>query len=472
MRRAKEMMLCTRGNMAGAFRGRILAFFSLALMLACFPAPTQAAITLLGLGDSISEGVQSADSSIRTQPNIYLKLIAKKMRTAFPLPLIKSGLRGVVGDVAHRSRLIPSLESLNLAVSGADVGSLLRDRADAGLESEINSETDLVLFPRIGSQIEIAETYQPLYTLCWIGNNDVLGAALAFDHLDASQMTSIEQFTTDFTEITERLARRGGNVVFANIPSITRIGFLVDRKDLTKFLGSDYGLPEGSYTTIVAMFLLKLGFDDGSILQDPHYVLDAEEIQLMKERIQAFNEIIEETASSKGMPVVDMHAVFEDAATNPKVIANIPITPKFLGGIFSLDGVHPSNTTHALAANAFIDKINSSFGANIPLIARSELEKICLADPFVDKDNDGKVRGRFGAGVLETIAPFIGISGDRDETIVDSAPSAQEKLAQRDQFIRQYLALKGVKVRKAPRWSREDASRAFKEILGLSRLVK
>ena len=54
-------------------------------------------------------------------------------------------------------------------MSGADVGSFLR--ADAMSPAEINSKTDLVLFPRQGSQIEIAERLQPQVVPCWIGNN-------------------------------------------------------------------------------------------------------------------------------------------------------------------------------------------------------------------------------------------------------------------------------------------------------------
>ena len=43
------------------------------------------------------------------------------------------------------------------------------------------------------------------------------------------------------------------------------------------------------------------------------------------------------------------------------------------------------------------------------------MEAIFLTDPFVDKDSDGKVTGRFGTGFLETAGPFLGISGDADD---------------------------------------------------------
>jgi hypothetical protein len=38
------------------------------------------------------------------------------------------------------------------------------------------------------------------------------------------------------------------------------------------------------------------------------------------------------------------------------------------GGLFSLDGVHPSSQGQGLLANEFLKVINSKFGANYPLI--------------------------------------------------------------------------------------------------------
>ena len=45
----------------------------------------------VALGDSLGEGVQSADASYRTQPFSYPNLIAAQMGVNFPLPLIKGG---------------------------------------------------------------------------------------------------------------------------------------------------------------------------------------------------------------------------------------------------------------------------------------------------------------------------------------------------------------------------------------------
>src|SRR2546428_528707 len=110
----------------------------------------------LALGDSLGEGVQSADSTYRTQPFGYPNRIAGQLRVSFPLPLIKGGAFTVVGSVRGRTRVDPTVEGSNLAVAGADSTSILNDRAG----TPIDRETDLVLLPRIGSQVEIAESLQ------------------------------------------------------------------------------------------------------------------------------------------------------------------------------------------------------------------------------------------------------------------------------------------------------------------------
>ena len=424
--------------------------------------------TLLGLGDSIGEGVQSADANYRTQPSSYLTILANQLGVSFPLPWIRTSPRGVVGDTSRRSRLFPYISASNLAVSGATVDSLLRDRADAFTISSIESETDLVLFPRIGSQVEVAESSNPFLIMCWIGNNDVLSAALSFDQLNASQMTPVDQFESDFAEIVQRLSGAAEVVVYATIPDVTDIGFLVDRQDLIGFLGSDFGLAEGEYTSIVAMFLIRLGLDDGGLLQNPDFVLDAQEVEQIQTRTAEFNRIINDTVYSTGMPVVDAHALFEGISTNPPVLGGISISPRFLGGLFSLDGVHPSDIGHAIIAAAVIETMNGHFHTAVPPISSEQFAKIVLNDPFIDKDGDGRVTGRYGAGLLETLGPVLGISGDQNDFIPDSVTD-QLYAKSGNQFFEQYLRLKGKGPRPVSAMSKEEIVESFRDIFGLAR---
>lgn len=88
---------------------------------------------------------------------------------------------------------------------------------------------------------------------------------------------------------------------------------------------------------------------------------------------------------------------------------------RFLGGLFSLDGVHPSNIAHGLIAYFSIDALNQRYGAGIPQIDGFTLFYLTATDPFIDKDRDGRVSGHFGAGLLETLLAVLNISGDPND---------------------------------------------------------
>lgn len=412
-------------------RASKLSILVLALALGLPALAQQPQFVFLNLGDSIGEGVQSGDASIQTQTHSYPYVLAYILQIPFELPLIQSNPLGFVSGVDGRTRINPTVVSPNLAVSGADVGDLLRLQADGIVDQEV----DLVLAPNTGSQIEIAEQLTAYLTLCWIGNNDVLQAVTSFDQLDASQITPTASFQADFEEIASRLLATGRAVVFANIPDVDKIGFLVDGQDLIRFTGSDWGLPAGHKTSVVEMLLLRAGFDDGTNLQNPGFVLTPAEQTTIQQRIDTFNQIIAATAASHGMPVVDINGLFDDAVANPPVHAGVALSPRFQGGLFSLDGVHPSNIGHALIANAFVDTMNSFFGFTIPPLSPAILDQVALADPFVDKDSDGVVPGRPFASLLESLAFLAGFSGDSNDASA-AASVAVNPTAMLDEAVR------------------------------------
>ena len=60
-------------------------------------------------------------------------------------------------------------------------------------------------------------------------------------------------------------------------------------------------------------------------------------------------------------------------------INNYNATTVFLGGLFSLDGLHPTNTGYGLLANKFIDTMNASLKTTIPDV---NVATIAAADPL------------------------------------------------------------------------------------------
>ena len=91
-------------------------------------------------------------------------------------------------------------------------------------------------------------------------------------------------------------------------------------------------------------------------------------------------------------------------------------------------------------------------------------------DPFQDKDGDGRVRGRSGAGLLETLGPGLGISGDKNDFVPDGfLPPIDPALGR--QFIQRFLTLQGRDSQMVSEWNKWDAIEAFRHIFGLEVLT-
>jgi phospholipase/lecithinase/hemolysin len=412
---------------------------------------------IIVMGDSIGEGVQAADANWRTQVNTYIARVANQMGITLSQPLIETSPRAIIFSVEGRQRIFPNVSADNMSVSGADTTSANEEAADA----QISTETDLVLFPRIGTQLANAVANPTRFMFYWLGNNDVLGAVLAFDQLDASQVTPIAQVDASVEHAFATLQAAGKKWICATIPDVQRIGFLFDRDALIRFAGTDYGLPAGSKTSIVAALLLRMGLEDPSLLQDPNWVLDAQEIAKLQQDVINLNNVIKAKAAKYNVPVVDIYAEFERLSANPPVYGGVPLYAYFNGGLLSLDAVHPSNIAHALIANQFIRVMNASLGSSIPEITDAELNGITLNDPHVDLDGDGVVRGRPFAGLLETLGPRLGISGDDEAVRGTRRPAPLSASA----FLAEYNRVRGLKDTPV---TRDAVLEALRYVFGLS----
>jgi len=108
--------------------------------------------------------------------------------------------------------------------------------------------------------------------------------------------------------------------------------------------------------------------------------LSTPEVMGIVDATQAFNTIIAAKADEHGIPLVDIHTRFGAMAAGGAEWSGAHYTTDFVtGGIFSLDGVHPANVGHAIAASWFAEVINDAYGSNLvipsePLTPRSAVE--------------------------------------------------------------------------------------------------
>lgn len=386
------------------------------------PDAADAASTLLRrtvvIGDSILAGF--GDGGFRRdgamgQRNDAPRLIARRARVKLPQPLMTSpgfpppyrivdkDRDGQLdpGDILRRSsgigfRADADVEARNLAVPGESVASVFNqveaDDIAGDLFSGDADGRDLMKFAILGlplrdegvSQVRRARDLGPSFLLVWLGNNDVLGMATGTNPNGADETAA--EFGVMYRRLLNALADTGAPMAVANLPDVTQIAALRPAAgEVTECRRND-----GTILPVAADDLLPLDLDR-STLPRPACgdVLDAEERATIRAIVQNFNaEIaaaIDEIEITRGIPVarVDMFALFDGIATSGYDVrgnGTLVLRTKYLGGIFGLDGVHPTRTAHALIANAFLDAIEARFGEVIP---RVNVAAVANADPRV-----------------------------------------------------------------------------------------
>ncbi len=103
------------------------------------------------------------------------------------------------------------------------------------------------------------------------------------------------------------------------------------------------------------------------------FVLDQGEIAEVKSVTNSFNSDIAAQAAQYGFAFVDIHAFFNNTV-NGYVADGVNFSNAYVtGGVFGLDGVHPTTQGYGIIANQFIKAINLKYSAKIPEVNVSTL---------------------------------------------------------------------------------------------------
>ncbi len=355
---------------------------------------------LVIVGDSLSAGVQNLSLNENFQPHSYAALLAQQINVSLPLPLIGApgipaaltledpGPPPVLGQEPGQSagRLDPFLQPMNISVPNLKIDEVMHYRPDCSVDQTVGGirlvdvYTELVLgLPAcifgtpLYSEIEMAEALDPSFAVIWVGNNDSLWAAVLGE---TSELTSQKVFRRHYRKLVKRMRQTGAQLLIANLPDVTDIGFLIPAETVAALTGLDLsvvgpilGIEAGDFVTLFAFEAITQilsGDIQGPLTGD--LVVTASEIAQIQKATKRFNRVVHRVAARNKIPVVDMRGLLSDLATNGIVINGQQLSTSYLGGIFSLDGFHPTNIGHAITANEFIRTINGHYDTNIPLI--------------------------------------------------------------------------------------------------------
>jgi len=321
----------------------------------------------------------------------------------------------------------------NLGIPGAllyDVANATNsnDCASALFAGKPNPMFDLILrnsVLELGTQLQQATVLDPSLVTLWIGNNDVLGFATS-GGTSPTAPTDVPTFTALYNLTASGLANLNANVVVANLPDVTTLPFFTTvgptmalsipwgtlaalgapgviyqqhgqtigtgvADSLTLLTGGVMvTLPGGSYAALIGTptgqyytdnnISIPPGIDItqpfGVHPQNPWpdgLILDASEILTAQTANTEFNNVILAAANNFGFGYADMATIMNELRVGKEINGLSFSTMYVTCGVFSLDGVHPSNQGQAIIANEFIAAINAKFNATIPLIDVSSI---------------------------------------------------------------------------------------------------
>jgi lysophospholipase L1-like esterase len=392
----------------------------------------------VALGDSLTAAVEGVCLVERHQNHSFPKLVAAQIGISdFQQPLLSeravtdgstpvclgavvAGGTITVGGVSQTGS--PTNLTLprpydNLGIPGANAADLVDLRISSPTGGTASRSATVILrnFPggpfEGRNAVEEANLLSPDLVTLWIGNNDVLGAALSGAAIEGVTLTPPAVFEAKYTQIMTALRATGRTVVALNIPDVAAIPFtttvpailvnpttrqpVVVNGSTVPLLGprttdscptAPCPVPSGTLVTLGATSFLAQGIGvpvalggTGQPLPDGSFsppstlnmgvLLYPDEVALIRQRVLDLNARIDSIATANGATVVDIHAAFDDiVAHGYDVGGGIVLTKSFLtGGIFSADGFHPTNIGYAIVAKLILEHLNSVKDTNFEL---------------------------------------------------------------------------------------------------------
>jgi len=234
----------------------------------------------------------------------------------------------------------------------------------------------------------------------WLGNNDALSYATSGGAGDV--LTDKSTFASLYTTSIAKLTASGQKGCVATIPDVTSIPYFntvtvgivlatvqkanpavqalyINARTSSSASVTTYAPRAATANDLIILTFptSKIGVPNGSGFPyglDPRnpietqYVLDANEIALVRDYVSSYNSTITSIAATNGLAVFDAFTFLNNVKANGLVVNGISLNSGFVsGGIFSLDGVHLTPRGYAIVADEYIKAINSKYGASIPL---------------------------------------------------------------------------------------------------------
>lgn len=355
----------------------------------------------VAMGNSLTAGFESAGINDSTQQQSYAVDLARSMGTPFNQPLLsKPGcpppvvniftgetLGGPTApDCALRDPNIPAVLN-DVAVPGAAIIDALSNLSPS---SDPNALTTLMLGGR--TQLEAARQADPTFVTMWLGNNDVLGAALSGD---TTGITAQDAFAARYEAVADSIASFPSlkGAVLMGVFNVTLIPYLspgaaywlaAQNPSWPPNFTVNANCAPTQYGGVGETVRVPFGYGFGVLMagalagqsveldcvNDPP-VLDAAEIAAVQRDVAGYNQTIQQVAQKHDWAYWDPNLLLlsEIQAGSIPLFPNIPPSPDAVsqpfGAYVSKDGIHPSRAGYVKLSDALVDVINQKYGTNL-----------------------------------------------------------------------------------------------------------
>lgn len=403
------------GRTARAAILRILVLAVLALVgVAAPPNPVRAGSTVsfsryVAVGDGMSAGFQDGALRETGQQASWVAVLAHAAGAPIGLPLLGdpglptpnpvTGLGLLVqrpGTCAYgafdlatgrsEGRIDPAVVATNLAIPYHRVGDAIERRwtIDTGDPDDADSFEDFVLgIPAVSgglpprSQLESAVALDPTFVTVWLGFMDVVIPTQGGE-IGGGALLPTDEFESRLRVVLDTLDGTGADGAVLNLPNISSTPLLVSAKELrrrtgftNKQLRNRLGVQKSSWVLLTALpdvDAIAAGDAEGPLAASQ--ILTRDEMDKLDAAVAAYNAAIERRTRAVGWALVDLNALMSRYERRGVAIDGVgTFTTRYLGGLYGLDGVHPSNTGQVLIAAAVISAINARYGTSLPIPA-------------------------------------------------------------------------------------------------------
>lgn len=376
--------------------------------------------TFVGFGASYTAGFQSDSYNEVAQLNGPATWVARQAGAYFPIPLIKmpglppeKGFEGLdtngnftvsLNDIetylltaTDFASLFedPSVKPYNISIPGAQVEDEILGPASPSiiilpLSNLLFAPYDNNLFETkdIKSEVQMAEDLHPTIIM----STDLYG-----NDLLTGGVTPWNTFVLYITQVVSALASTGAQVFLANIPHAIAIPNFQQTAlnaltpcglTFSNITGGIQGLDKaaGPPDTCVATF--SNGTSDGTCKYNA-----CESLVSINQSVDQFNaEFASVVAQYPNVHIVPFSGLmngsvqlagqgvtFDSQGFPEYIIGSQTLQMKHLGGFYSMDDLHLTNTGYAVLASIFVQTINDTLGTTVPL---PDLPSIVAVDPL------------------------------------------------------------------------------------------